>query len=222
MLGDIDYTKKPYKPNYFLAKPDKQIIGKLSEAYNDSLKDPVNETGELTLSVPYFIDVNHVRMLNKHIDIIKENYLIKLVFGKTSEWYVITAINEVMNDTSSYKQLTLLSLEFELAQRVLKGFKAESKGARTVMTEMLNETTWTVGDVDSDFELSKRSFEFLDNKILGSIRDVAETYNAVVLFDTNLQTVNLKKPKLFGVDMGLTFSNESLLKGFDKSQMQME
>ncbi|WP_342422363.1 phage tail spike protein [Paenibacillus sp. FSL E2-0178] len=216
MLGDIDYTKKPYKPNYFLAKPDKQIIGKLSEAYKDSLSDPINETSELTLSIPYFIDENHVLTFNKHVDMIKENYLIRLVFGKTSEWYVITTINEIMNDDSSYKQLTLLGLEFELAQRVLKGYKAESKGAKTALTEMLNETTWTVGDVDPDFELSKRSFEFLDNKLLGSIYDVADTYNAIVQFDTNLQTVNLKKPELFGADMGLTFSYESLLKSFDK------
>jgi phage minor structural protein len=216
MLGDIDYTKKAYRPNYFLAKPDKHIIGKLSEAYKDSLNDPVSETSELTLSIPYFIDVNHVLMLNKHIDTIKENYLIKLVFGKTSEWYVITAINEVVSEDSSYKKLTLLGLEFELAQRALKGYTAESKGARTVLTEMLNETTWTVGDIDPDFELSKRTFEFLDNKLLGSIYDVAETYNAIVLFDTDLQTVNLKKPELFGIDMGLTFSYESLLKNFDK------
>lgn len=216
MLGDIDYFKKPYKPGYFLALPNKEIIGKLSEAYGDGLETPVNETYELNLNIPYWIDVNHVLLSNLHIDSVKENYLIKVSFGKTSEWYSIVSINEVMNDDSNYKQIKAYSLEFELAQRVLKGYKAESKGARTVLTEMLDDTTWAVGDVDPDFELSKRSFEFLDNKLLGSIYDVANTYNAIVNFDTENQTVGLRKVELFGQEKGLTFSYESLLKSFDK------
>jgi phage minor structural protein, N-terminal region len=216
MLGDIDYYKKPYKPSYFIAKPNKEIIGKLSEAYKDSLKTPVNETSELSLNIPYYIDTNHVLSKNKHIDMVKENYLIKMVFGKSSQWFMITTVNEVANEDSDYKQVTALGLEFELSQRILKGYMTESKGARTVLTEMLNETTWAIGDVDVDFELSKRSFEFLDNKLLGSIYDVANTYNAVVQFNTENQTVGLKKVELFGQDKGLMFSYESLLKSFDK------
>ncbi|OMD71225.1 phage tail spike protein [Paenibacillus odorifer] len=216
MLGDIDYFKKPYKPNYFLAKPNKEIISKLSEAYGDNLKTPVNETNELSLNIPYFIDDNHVLLKNKNIDLIKENYLIKLVFGKSISWYVITTINEIMDEDSNYKKITALSLEFELAQRVLKGYKAESKGARTVVNEILDKPTWKAGDIDVDFELSKRSFEFLDNKILGSIYDIGNTYNAVTIFDTDNKLINMKKPEVFGLDKGLTFSYESLLKSFDK------
>ncbi|WP_217647534.1 phage tail spike protein [Paenibacillus sophorae] len=216
MLGEIDFSKKPYTPSYFLARPDKEIISKLSEAYNDNLKIPVNETSKLSLSIPYLIDINHVLMRNKNIDLVKENYLIKMVFGKSVSWFTILEVNEVMSEDSNYKQITAYGLEIELAQRVLKGYKAESKGARTVLTEMLSETTWSIGDIDVDFELSKRSFEFLDNKLLGSIYDVANTYNAVVQFDTENQTVNFKKMELFGQDKGLTFSYESLLKSFDK------
>ncbi|ASA22767.1 phage tail spike protein [Paenibacillus donghaensis] len=216
MLGDIDYFKKPYKPNYFLAKPNKEIISKLSEAYGDNLKTPVNETNELSLNIPYYIDDNHALRKNKNIDLVKENYLIKMVFGKSINWYMITAINEVMTDTSDYKQITALSLEFELAKRILKGYKAESKGARTVLNEILDKTVWEIGDVDVDFELSKRSFEFLDNKILGAIYDVGNTYNAVTIFNTENKTVNMKKPEVFGLDTGLTFSYESFLKSFDK------
>ncbi|OMD75292.1 phage tail protein [Paenibacillus odorifer] len=216
MLGEIDFSKKPYKPNYFLAKPNKEIIAKLPEAYKDSLKLPVNETSELTLAIPYFIDENHVLKRNKHIDMLKENYLIMLKFGKMVSWFTVLSVNEIMDDTSSYKQITAFSLEIELGQRELKGYKAESKGAKTVLNEILADTTWSVGDIDQDFELSKRSFEFLDNKKLGSIYDIANKYNAVALFDTDNQIVNLKKMELFGQYKGLTFSYESLLKGFDK------
>lgn len=216
MLGEIDFTKKKYKTSYFLAKPNKEIISKLSEAYKDSLKTPVNDTYELTLSIPYYIDDNHVLKKNKNIDLVKEDYLIQMRYGKLSEWFTIHTINEVMEDGSDFKQISAYSLNYVLAQRDLSGYKAESKGARTILNEILEKTTWSVGEVDIDFELSKRSFEFLDNKILGSIYEIAEKYNAVVSFDTDNQQVNLKKKELFGLNKGLTFSYESLLKGFNK------
>lgn len=222
MLGNIDYYKKPYKPSYFLARPNKEIISKLSEAYKDDLKTVVNEADELVLSLPYHIDDKHVLRKNKNIDLVKEDYLIKLVFGKYSKWYMVVGINEVMDEGFDNLRITAYSLEYELAKKSLKGYKAESKGARTVLKEILNKTTWSVGDIDVDFELSKRSFEFLDNKVLGSIYDIANTYNAIVEFDTDKQTVNMKKPESFGQDKGLTFSYESLLKSFDKESDSKE
>lgn len=65
MLGDIDYLKKPYRPQLFLAKPNGSVISKISEAYDISQSISLSSVNELTFKIPLYLDVNHRLVPNK-------------------------------------------------------------------------------------------------------------------------------------------------------------
>ena len=74
MLGEIDRHKKPVKPQLFLAKPNRIIISKLSEAFNIILNVKLTHVNDMTFDLPYNVDINHNLVRNKNIDLLKENF----------------------------------------------------------------------------------------------------------------------------------------------------
>ncbi|CAH0122562.1 hypothetical protein PAE9249_05134 [Paenibacillus sp. CECT 9249] len=216
MLGDIDYLKKPYAPQLFLAKPNREIIGKLSEAYAIKQWTKVESLNELTFHLPYEIDVHHRLIRNKNIDLIKERYFVKVVLGYKTEWYIINHMADHMESDHDYKEIRAVLLPYELRDKLLREYTADAKGAQHVLSEIMTDTLWRVGTFDPDFELTKRSFDFANTSVLDAIYTVAESYNAVVQWDTGKREVNLLKPEFFGLNRGLKFSYGKYLKTLGK------
>jgi hypothetical protein len=219
MLGEIDYTKKPIKPQYFLAKPDGEPVSKLSEAFNDSMIIKLNDVSELSLSLPYKIDVHHRSVKNKNVDIIKEKYLIQVVVGNSSEWFIVKTIEDSIDD-SDIMNVKCMSLTYELSKKIIKSFSAESVGADRVINDLLTmgDTIWNVDYIDPDFQLTYRAFDFPSSTVLEAIYSVAETYNAIVKFDTNNRTLRMTKPEETGINMGLTVSYGKLMKNMSRNK----
>ena len=212
MIGNIDYNLKPIQPQYFLCKPDREIISKISEAYNDSRVIKINETSTMELTIPFWIDINHRLMKNKNADILRERYLIKVVEDYKVEWYIIKEITDASDENGDAKTVKCGSLTFELGDKSIRGYEVVSYHAKQVMNDLLADTLWNIGYIDPDFQLTNRSFSFDGQSVLDAIYSVAETYNAIVRFDTNKRTVDLIKPELFGNKLGLTLSYSKYVK----------
>ncbi|KAF6565460.1 phage tail protein [Paenibacillus sp. EKM202P] len=212
MIGDIDYTLRPIQPQYFLCKPDREIIGKISEAFDDKKTLKINEVSTLELTIPFSLDVNHRWLKNKNIDNILERYLIKVVEGYKIEWFIIKEVVDQSTEDNDIKTVKCNSLSEELADKSIKTYEAVSYHAKQVMDDILANTIWNIGSIDVDFQLTYRTFNFTSTTVLDAIYTVAETYNAIVRFDTNKRTVDLIKPELFGNNLGLTFSYSKYLK----------
>ncbi|MCP1185100.1 phage tail protein [Paenibacillus sp. 1781tsa1] len=223
MLGEIDRKKKPIQPQYFLAKPNREIISKLSEIFNDNINVKLNDVSELSFSLPYFIDKHHKLKPNKNVELIKERYLIKVVTGVKVEWFIVNDISDNLDD-SDVMEVKCYSLVRELSDKLIKSYEVESYGADKVIEDMLRlgNTIWNVDYIDADFKLSKRAFEFPSSTVLEAIYSIAEVYNAIVTFDTDTRTLSMTKPELTGINMGLTVSYGKLMKSMSRNRSSEE
>ena len=66
----IDYTLKPQDLELFLAKPDRTIIAKLTDAFEKKQSFKLGSINEITFSLPLVIDYNHELIRNKHVDMV--------------------------------------------------------------------------------------------------------------------------------------------------------
>ncbi|MBD8839499.1 phage tail protein [Paenibacillus sp. CFBP 13594] len=223
MLGEIDRKKKPIQPQYFLAKPNREIISKLSEVFDDGIDVKLNDVSELSFSLPYFIDKHHKLKPNKNVELIKERYLIKVVTGIKVEWFIVNDISDNLDD-SDVMEVKCYSLVRELSDKLIKSYEVESYGADKVIEDMLRlgNTIWNVDYIDADFKLSKRAFEFPSSTVLEAIYSIAEVYNAIVTFDTDARTLSMTKPELTGINMGLTVSYGKLMKSMSRNRSSEE
>ncbi|WP_339304613.1 phage tail spike protein [Paenibacillus sp. FSL L8-0435] len=214
---------KPIQPQYFLAKPNREIISKLSEIFNDGIDVKLNDVSELSFSLPYFIDKHHKLKPNKNVELIKERYLIKVVTGVKVEWFIVNDISDNLDD-SDIMDVKCYSLTRELADKLIKSYEVESYGADKVIEDMLRlgNTIWNVDYIDADFKLSYRSFEFPSSTVLEAIYSIAEVYNAIVTFDTDTRTLSMTKPELTGINMGLTVSYGKLMKSMSRNRSSEE
>jgi len=213
---------KPIKPQYFICKPNREIIAKLSEAYNDKRYRKLNDIDELDLTIPYKIDVNHKLVKNRNIELLRERYLIKVVTGNAVDWFIIREISESAGDSETSKTIRCYSAAHELADKLIKSYSVESYHAEQVLRDILANTIWDIDYLDADFKLSYRAFDFPSNTVLEAILEVAETYNAIVHFDTDKRTVSMTKPELTGLNRGLTFSYGKYLNSMNKTTQSDE
>ncbi|WP_145413302.1 phage tail protein [Paenibacillus xylanexedens] len=219
MLGEIDRNRKPIKPQYYLAKPNREIISKLSEIFNDGIDVKLNDVSELSFSLPYFIDKHHKLKPNKNVELIKERYQIKVVTGIKVEWFIVNDISDNLDD-SDIMNVKCYSLTRELSDKLIKNYEVESYGADKVIEDMLRlgNTIWNIDYIDADFKLSKRSFEFPSSTVLEAIYSIAEVYNAIVTLDTDTRTLSMTKPELTGINMGFTVSHGKLMKSMSRNR----
>ncbi|PZT57506.1 phage tail protein [Paenibacillus silvae] len=223
MLGEIDRNIKPIQPQYFLAKPNREIISKLSEIFNDGIDVKLNDVSELSFSLPYFIDKHHKLKPNKNVELIKERYLIKVVTGIKIEWFIVNDISDNLDD-SDVMNVKCYSLVRELSDKLIKSYEVESYGADKVIEDMLRlgNTIWNIDYIDADFKVSYRSFEFPSSTVLEAIYSIAEVYNAIVTFDTDTRTLSMTKPELTGINMGWTVSFGKLMKSMSRNRSSEE
>lgn len=223
MLGEIDYNKKPIKPQYFLAKPDREIISKLSEIFNDNINEKLNDVSELSFSLPYFLDKHHKLKPNKNVSLIKERYQIQVVTGSKVQWFTVNDIEDNIDD-SDIMNVKCYSLERELSNKLIKSYSVEAYGADQVLKDLLTlgNTIWTIEYIDADFILTRRAFEYPSSTVLEAIYSVAEKYNAIVTFDTDKRTLRMTKPELTGNNKGLTTSHGKLMKNMIRNTSSEE
>ncbi|GEM_PF-3536418 len=217
MLGEIDAGRRPAVPRLFLARPDRTIVSKLSEAYSVQLSVKLLAVNELSFRVPYELEVNHRLERNHNVALLREHYYVQVRFGSSVEWYRIQTIQDVMEEEAAYKEVSAYALEYELADKLIRGYGVESVHARQVLQDVLSGTLWQLGSLDADFELTYRAFDFSQTTVLDAVYQVAETYNAIVEFNTEQRTVSMVKPELHGTYRGLNFCYEQYLQTINRS-----
>jgi len=231
---DIDFNKSPEKIELFLARPDKTIIGKLTEAYSKNLKLKLGGIHELNFKVPYEVDINHKLVRNPNVDNLRERYLLKVQIGNSHEWYIINRVTEAMDDAEDVKSVQAFLLAYELRDRVLRNYKnmpvegetnTTPKNILETLQEVLSltETNWTidtVGGIDATISILYRSFEVSSQTVLNFIFDVAEKVKGLIVWDTENRKIFIKDAgknlENIGVNRGLRISYGHYLKTLNK------
>lgn len=220
-LGEIDLKKKLIKPKLYLCRPNKEPIASLVEAYQINYNQKLGALNELNFNLPLYIDKHHQLIKNPHVDIIKGRYLIKLVLGYYEEYFIITKNNKI-SDNDDKLEVNALSLGFELNDKIIREYIGESKNATQFLEDVLIETAWSVGYVDSEFDLKYRTIEVSSNTVLAVIFDIAKTFNALVVWDTINRTINFYKPNAVGLDRGFKIKYGKYLESLNQEENSEE
>lgn len=221
MFIDIDYSKQLKGAKLYLSKPNKTVISHISEKYNAKLLVKLGNIYELNFTIPYKIDEGHLEKPNPHIDMIKEKMLIKLVFNNKTEWFVVDAIEEDVNNSSSFN-VTAYSLGYQLSDKRVPSYQEEAVNANRFLTDMLSDTVWKVGSIHAKFNAVTRSFDLSNTNVLDCIIQAGESFGALIVWDTILRTVSFVDFKDYGKFRGLTVNYGRLLRSLSRSRTSDE
>ncbi|WP_076145976.1 phage tail spike protein [Paenibacillus odorifer] len=215
-LGDIDFKRNPVTPQLFLCKPNKQSVSKMGEAFSVTFSQKLGALNELNFTLPVFVEKHHGMIRNKNADMIKGRYLIKFVLGTHTEFFVITNLSKIGKDSGETIEIKALSLGFEMNDKIIRNYTAVSKTATELLNDLLVDTIWKVGYVDSEFDLKYRGLEVSSGTVLEQVFEVAKTFNALVVWDTLKRTMSLVKPDLVGQDKGFKIKYGKYLESFNQ------
>ncbi|TBL76248.1 phage tail spike protein [Paenibacillus thalictri] len=213
LVGAPALGQELLKPELYLCRNDlnKTVIARLKEAFAIRRKVSVGNLSELNFSLPYDKDERGELRRNRNADLIKERYLIKLDYGKVSEYYLIHKISDTMADDQDVKNIECMLLPYELRFKLIKNYKVTSYTIRQVLNELLAETIWTLDYIDADFEVKYRSFE-MTATVLEAIQQVAEAFDAVIEYNSVNRKLSFKKLENIGTNKGLHVKYGNLLK----------
>lgn len=209
-----------------LAKPNKSVVGHLTEAFNIKLNLKLGQIADLTFSIPYSIEKNFIQVKNKHVDKIKQRYLIKASYLGIQTWFVVAEETDDLKD-KNIKHVTTYSLGYLLSDKYIRQWAGVfidgeytkiSLNAKQVMDSILSETNWTYDVQKSDalFLTRYRSFEFANTTRLEAVMNIAETFNAIIEWDTHNRKIIFHDAEKYGSFRGLFISDEKYLNSYER------
>ena len=205
------------KPRLYLAKPDRTIIADLTnEAYDINHIIKLGSISDLNFKLPSLIEIDHVLVENEHINKILFKFLIKYEIDNYVEWFIINQSTPIMDEDIDVLQVECFSLPYELNNQDLKSYSVISKTLTQIMSDILSETNWSLGYINSSFELKYRSFE-ANCKVLEAVLNCATTFGAIIIFDSVQKEINFYLPEQIGNFNGLIFDYGKYLKSMNKS-----
>lgn len=194
-----------------LAKPNQDIIGELLDVKSPQSNLKLGLINKLTLTIPYYVERNHKRVKNPNFDNVKEKYQLKISTMDTENWYVIDKVRKSGGDGKS-KEIECYTLGYELsgdkiynwAGVLVNGeYRKESLTIDQVSSNILSSTVWSVDYIDPDLLGVYRAFDFQNVTPLQSLYQIAETFNAIIVWDTLNRQIDFYHTKNYGTNKGL-------------------
>ena len=214
-LGEVDLSRKPEKAKLYLCKPDKKPFKSLFDIYDVQLNVNLGKVNEVVFTIPSQIERNHQLIDNPLIEVIRHRYIIQVEYNNITEYFIHFEQNKRFSENEETITYTSYSTGYMLADKDIRGYKAESKNLTYMATDILGETNWAVGYVDADFDLKFRQHEISSQNVLQAIYELAEKFNAVIVWDTVNLRVNFYKPQNVGLNRGFRLREGKYLESFD-------
>lgn len=221
-LGDIDYSLDTVKPILSLCRPNKEVIDILNTAYDVSFDESLGALNELEFKLPIYIEKHHQVFRNDSIEKIKGRYIVLLELGNYKEYFIINQLGKSGSSNDEYLEAKCLSLAYELNDDIVRGYNVVSYNCSSILKDLLKDTIWSVKYIDSDFDLQYRSFEVSSSTVFESIIELAKTFNALFLYDTENRTISFFKPQNVGEDKGLSVSYGKYLESVNQEDNSEE
>ncbi|WP_339198613.1 phage tail spike protein [Paenibacillus sp. FSL P4-0176] len=215
MLEEENFITQIDKPKVYLCRPNlnRSTVANFTEAYQVKRVVSKGNIGELSFTLPLFLNdqLRMKKIRNKHVDDIRERFLIRFELGNETEYYIIDRISKIMNDSDTI-EVSCYSLGFELSAKLIRDYTVVSYNAKQLLNDILKETIWNVGYMDAQFELKYRSFD-LSGTVLDGVNQIAEKFNALIVWDTKLRQINFYDPESYGINKGFKTKMGKLMKG---------
>lgn len=214
-LGEIDLNLKANKASMFLCKPNRTVIHPLKDIYNARFSIKMGKVNELNFVIPTMIERNHELIENPLINKIKHRYLVKMEYNNQTEYLVFLEENKSYQNNGEEISYRLYGEGFLLADKTIRGYEATSQLLSTILGDVLEYTNWRVGYVDSYFDATYRSHEISSQTVLQAVYELAEKFNAIIVWDTVNLEINLYNPSNLGMNKGLRFKQGKYLESFN-------
>jgi len=211
LYSHLDLSKSVQKPKLFLCKPNRKIIAPLNEVQNEQLFLKLKGVNTLTFDLPYLIQKHHELVGNQKIDLIKNGYLVKLIYGDMEEWFTIKTPNPE-SDQTDLLHVKCLSIEDKLRKNKIFGYKKDAIQVNVVANDILANTGWSLGTYPTNGDY--RQFDINSKTTLEVLNTIAETFDTLLYFDTVNKTVNFYSKDYFSTFYGLVVSEKKYLQTF--------
>lgn len=220
MIFDRDFFEQIEIPAFNLCKANGEYIGTIECIEQKSLS--IDEVNEITFKTPKYFDEYE----NDLYDLITE---MKYVNIPNKYNFVITNVEEDDDGVNPIKTVTAKSVEVNLGQRYLEEFYINTgedfainnvclydpeHPGRSLLNLVLDEKCpdWHVVYVDPAIREKQRYFEIERNDIYNFLTgELAEAFDAVVLFDSNTYGISVYKEDNYGSDTNVFISYDNLL-----------
>lgn len=223
----FDIRQKRVRPKIYLAKPNETTIARLSEARQETEIFRGGQLNELSFVLPLKHQTLEENKTNIHAQMVRERMLVKLVKGDEKRFYIISGLsfdNDAKTVTVSAK-----SRAYSLSDIPIKGFTTIDNDhpdgldySSWTLSEIIRatidrdeDTPWSLGDVDVDFDLKRREFSF-DGSLGELTLSVAEKFGAIVEYDDVNFLIHFRHPEKVGVNRGLRITERNYLKTLNK------
>lgn len=229
-----------------LAKPNQEIIGVIVNSYGNNSEFNFNGIHELNFTVPYTVNGNqNVIKIEKRYDEIlkeidnlsenisstftphtsiesqqiKELMYVKLSYFDKHEWFVIDSINDSISDDDEM-EVNCFSLPYELKRK--KIFSEIDLGTVTIREVLENtlllDTGWKLGNVATELSELYRNIKISNGDKYNSIIEVAESFGAVLDWNSDNKTINLLFLENTLKNKGLIINSENLLNSLSRER----
>lgn len=226
--------QEKYKPEIFLSNRSRKNLIPLPECYNRQWSLKLGKINELVFNYPYdsesinnYKDITQGKSfgLNDTVSLLKEKYLIKLVYGDYKEWFEIQSNSDMSDEESDFKTISCYSLAFELKSadiiidynvvsytlaEILKGKVSENREG------LLVNSLWQVGYIDPKIAEKYRSFSAVNKNLLECLDELAEIFYFVPVYDTENRIINFYDKNNIGENKGLVFDYGKYLSQIEK------
>ena len=202
-------------PTLMLKKPHDAVIGPLGDYHSLKLNPKYNE-----LSEGSFVYPKRTTAYPDGTPLYAQLVPDKLVQIDPYGVFVVREAEEHVDEKGCYKNVSLYSLEYELAgKKLILGqgtyplWNAADPDNCLLFLALEGAPNWRVGYVDPDIALRYRTFDDVDSGTLDFLQgQVQESYGAVVVFDTYHRTVNVYDAEKPASLLPVYLSYDNLLK----------
>lgn len=225
----FDIKQRNTKPTLYLAKPDRTTIARLSEARQETESFNGGQLTELSFVLPLKHQTLEENKKNLHAEMIRERMIIRLHDKEQGEnrYYVITGFNFDMDAMTVSVSCKLNA--YTLSDIPIKGFTTIDNEhpdgldySSWTLSEVIRatidkdeDTPWSLGDVDVEFDLKRREFTF-DGSLGELVVQAAQKFAAAIEYDDENYKIHFRNPESLGRNRGLKISERNYMKSLTK------
>lgn len=207
----LNVLNKNTYPKLKLCKPNRTVIHPLKDIYGLQLSIRLGDINQISFTIPTKVEVNHQLVDNPLVDLIKDRYYAYMFFYNQVEYFLFLDKNKEMSKDGNTITYTAYSCGIELADKDVRSYEEVSKNLTTHIRNVLSETEWKVDYVDSKFDLLYRTYEMSVGTALQAVIEIAEKFNALIVWDTLNRKINFHQPNNIGLNRGLKAKQGRLL-----------
>jgi len=211
---DLPIDVKIPKAKLQLCKNDlnRTVIGNIKEAFNINYTYSLGNIFKLTFCVPFEVNYRNKNTKNKNENELRERRIIKFIRGNEVKYCIIYRISKVFDGGQQYKQIECYGLEYELNDKIVNNLSLVSKNATQQLNAVLSLTNWTIGYVDSQFDIKYRGLDIASSTVLEAVKQIAQTFNALIVYDSVNRTVSFYDFENYGQYKGGIIKKGKILK----------